>query len=116
MTFFLLGTEHSVMTSYKTEREAILKILEIYGNGVCAVVMDTYDYTNALEEILPSIKSEKLAKGGFLVLRPDSGDPIQVVLQALHAAEKVFGATVNSKGFKVGAGIFYVFVWIFSHN
>jgi nicotinic acid phosphoribosyltransferase len=89
------------MTSYKTEREAMLKLLDLYGGGICACVMDSYDYTFALEEILPSIKKEKLSKGGLLVLRPDSGDPVAVVLQALRAAEKTFGYTLNSKGYKV---------------
>ena len=39
-----------------------------------------------------------------MVLRPDSGDPVETVMQGLHAAEKVFGCTVNSKGFKVPIG------------
>jgi nicotinic acid phosphoribosyltransferase len=40
-------------------------------------------------------------KGGFMILRPDSGDPVEAVVMALEAAEKVFGVDVNSKGFKV---------------
>lgn len=36
-----------------------------------------------------------------MVLRPDSGNPVEAVLQALKAAEQVFGADVNAKGFKV---------------
>lgn len=48
--------------------------------------------------------AKKLGKGGFMVLRPDSGDPVETVMQGLHAAEKVFGCTVNSKGFKVPIG------------
>lgn len=36
-----------------------------------------------------------------MLLRPDSGDIVEVVIQALEAAEKVFGAPKNSKGFKV---------------
>ena len=51
--------------------------------------------------------NRQVARGGFMVLRPDSGDPVEVVLMALRAAERVFGADVNSKGFKVlrGAGV-----------
>ena len=62
----------------------MLKLLELYGTGVCACVMDSYDYTNALEQVLPAIASYKQQQGGFLVLRPDSGDPVEVVLQALR--------------------------------
>lgn len=42
----------------------------------------------------------KVEQGGFMILRPDSGDPIQAVVMALEAAEKVFGVDVNSKGYK----------------
>ncbi len=34
----------------------------------------------ALSEVLPSVASKKKAKGGYLVLRPDSGDPTEAVL------------------------------------
>ena len=46
--------------------------------------MDSYDYTAALEIVLPSVAKLKTEKGGFLVLRPDSGNPIEVVIQALE--------------------------------
>ncbi|KAJ1465090.1 hypothetical protein T484DRAFT_1866504, partial [Baffinella frigidus] len=36
-----------------------------------------------------------------MVPRPDSGHPTEQVIKALKAAEKTFGATTNSKGFKV---------------
>ena len=44
---------------------------------------------------------KKVGRGGFMVLRPDSGDPVEAVLAALRAAEKVFGVDVNPKGYKV---------------
>ncbi|KAI9216931.1 nicotinate phosphoribosyltransferase family-domain-containing protein [Blastocladiella britannica] len=101
------ATEHSVMTSWPSERAAMANAIEKFGGGVVACVMDSYDYIHALEKVLPSIKAEKVAKGGFLVLRPDSGDPIETVLQALRAAESTFGVTVNSKGYKapIGCGV-----------
>ena len=101
------ATEHSVMTSFPTERDAIMQMISKFGTGVFACVMDSYHYAHALSEILPSIAKEKVAKGGFMVLRPDSGDPVQVVLMALEAAEKVFGCDINKKGFKVirGCGV-----------
>ena len=55
----------------------------------------------ALSEVLPSVAEKKVGKGGFMVLRPDSGDPVEAVLEALKAAEKVFGADLNGKGYKV---------------
>ena len=54
--------------------------------------------------MLPAIAAKKIEKGGYLILRPDSGDPLEAVLAALKAAEKVFKADVNKKGFKVPRG------------
>lgn len=48
------ATEHSVMTSWKTEKEAILNVIEHYGTGLYATVLDSYDYSRALEKVLIS--------------------------------------------------------------
>jgi hypothetical protein len=64
----------------------------------------SYDYERALSEVLPAVAAKKIAKGGFMVLRPDSGDAVQTVVMGLRAAEKVFGCDVNTKGFKVPRG------------
>lgn len=34
----------------------------------------------ALSEALPAVASKKIEKGGYMVLRPDSGDPTEAVL------------------------------------
>jgi nicotinamide phosphoribosyltransferase len=101
------ATEHSVMTSWANESQAIRNMIDQFGGEgkAFAVVMDSYDYSNALTKILPAIISQKTQKGGLLILRPDSGDPAKVVLEALEAAEKVVGVKINSKGFKVINGI-----------
>ncbi|KAJ2806403.1 hypothetical protein H4R21_000879 [Coemansia helicoidea] len=101
------ATEHSVMTSFRSEREAVLKMIDAYGDGVYACVMDSYDYARALAEVLPAVAERKLARGGVLVVRPDSGDQVEAVLAGLRAIEQVFGSTTNAKGFRVvtGAGV-----------
>jgi len=99
------ATEHSVMTAWHNEREAIKKMIDAYGSGVYACVLDSYDYMNALENVIPSLAKRKTSHGGgVMVMRPDSGDPVDNVLRALEAAEKVFGVTENSKHFKVIKG------------
>lgn len=97
------ATEHSVMLSHPTERKAIMAALNEWSNtGAFAVVMDTYNYTSALEDLLPGAVLERGKENvGFMVVRPDSGDPVTTVLQALRAIEKCFGYTTNSKGYKV---------------
>lgn len=79
--------------------------------------MDSYDYTYALDNIVPALVPEKEKRGNSLwVLRPDSGDPTEVILQALAAADKAVGHTVNSKGFKVLNGINAIQVCLSSAN
>lgn len=75
-----------------------------FGDGVFSMVMDSYDYANALDNLLPAVKDSVIAKGGFMVLRPDSGDPVECVLMALRAAEKHFGSDTNKKGFRTPRG------------
>uniref|UniRef100_A0A7S4KY47 Nicotinamide phosphoribosyltransferase n=1 Tax=Guillardia theta TaxID=55529 RepID=A0A7S4KY47_GUITH len=95
------ATEHSVMTAWESEEAAMLNEIEHFGDGLFACVMDSYDYDNALNVVLPKVAEAKVAKGGTIVLRPDSGDPVEAVMKGLYAAEKTFGCTTNSKGFKV---------------
>lgn len=85
------ATEHSVMTAWPTERQAISNVIARFGGGLYATVMDSYDYGKALREVVPAVAAEKVAAGGFWVLRPDSGVPEDAVLAALVAAEKSFG-------------------------
>mmetsp|Transcript_22958 Transcript_22958/g.53595 ORF Transcript_22958/g.53595 Transcript_22958/m.53595 type:complete len:583 (-) Transcript_22958:382-2130(-) len=100
------ATEHSVMTAWKTEEEAILNTIEHFGHGLFACVLDSYDYQNALDNVVPAVAEAKKAKNGYMVMRPDSGDPVDAVMAALRAGEKTFGVTTNGKGYKVinGAG------------
>jgi nicotinic acid phosphoribosyltransferase len=99
------ATEHSVMTAWSTESAAIRNMFNKYGEGVAfATVMDSYDYTHAMEKIVPALYPEK-HKNSMWVLRPDSGDPVEVILQALKAGEEAAGVVVNKKKFKVIQGI-----------
>lgn len=98
------ATEHSVMMSWKTESDAIGNMVEVFGKSIFACVMDTYDYDNAINNVVKEHVAELKRKGGLIVLRPDSGDPVRQVLAALEAAEKNFGAVVNQKGYKVITG------------
>ncbi len=38
------ATEHSVMTAWMSERQAIENMIETFGTGFFACVMDSYDY------------------------------------------------------------------------
>jgi nicotinic acid phosphoribosyltransferase len=102
------ATEHSVMTSWDCEENAIQNLLDRSKPGdILSIVADSYDYRNFINNIVPKFVEQFKAKQTKLVVRPDSGDPVQCVIEGLVALEKVFGYTVNSKGFKVidGAGV-----------
>ena len=40
------ATEHSVMTCWPSEREAIANMIDHFGGGLFACVMDSYDYAS----------------------------------------------------------------------
>ncbi|CAG8799847.1 6453_t:CDS:2, partial [Racocetra persica] len=60
------ATDHSVMTAHKSEKDAILHIIRRFGSGIYACVLDSFDYANALNNILPSVAAQKLEKGGVM--------------------------------------------------
>lgn len=49
----------SVMTCWPTEAAAIINMIDNFGTGAYATVMDSYDYTAALNQVLPG----RLGKG-----------------------------------------------------
>lgn len=108
------STEHSVMCSYgKDELYAFKRLItEIHPSGNLSIVSDTYDLWGVVENILPKLKADILAREGKAVIRPDSGDPIKIVcgdpdadnefakkglVQSLY---EMFGGYVNEKGYK----------------
>ncbi|XP_071961446.1 nicotinamide phosphoribosyltransferase-like [Antedon mediterranea] len=105
--FSIPAAEHSTITSWgkSHEKEAFANMLDSFPNGLVAVVSDSYDIFNACENIWGKELKDKIVKrgenGGSLVVRPDSGDPPDVVIKVLEILGKAFGTTDNSKGYKV---------------
>ena len=100
------STEHSVMCSnfaVDGDEEALLRRLltEIYPNTSFSAVLDSYDYWNVIDNILPKLKPEILAHNGCMLMRGDSGDCVDVVTRTVFKLWELFGGTVNSKGYKV---------------
>jgi len=98
----VLASEHSVMTAWDSELDAVKRLIEITPeDAILSVVADSYGYSRFLWQYLPIIAPLAKAKNLLFVVRPDSGDPVHCVLEGLRACEDAFGCTVNSKGFKV---------------
>jgi len=112
------ATEHSVMSSYGKDHEfeTYKRLLtEVYPSGMVSIVSDTWDLWNVITNYLPKLKDIILSRNGKLVIRPDSGDPGNIICGSAFAKRsletphlmgvveclwEIFGGTVNSKGYK----------------
>lgn len=110
------ATEHSVMCAGGKEDEmgTFQRLLDLYPNGIVSVVSDTWDLWKVLTVILPALKDKILARNGKLVIRPDSGNPADIVCGDPTAPEgspankgviellwDVFGGTTTASSFKL---------------
>lgn len=101
-----VSTEHFVMCSnYAVDGDEITflrKLLtELYPNTSFSCVLDSYDYWNVIDNILPQLHDEILAHNGCMLMRGDSGDCVEVVTKTVFKLWEQFGGTINSKGYKV---------------
>jgi nicotinamide phosphoribosyltransferase len=121
------ATEHSVMCAGGVDDEVgtFRRLLETYPTGILSVVSDTWDLWKVCTEHIVTLKEEILARDGKLVIRPDSGDPVDILCginsrvlwtdsdvaskTSEHPSYKgviellwdVFGGTINEQGYKV---------------
>lgn len=110
------ATEHSVMCVGGVQDEIGTfrrLITEVYPNGLVSIVSDTWDFWKVMNKYLPALKDEIMARDGRVVIRPDSGDPVDIICGnefanpysperkgAIEILWDTFGGTVNSKGYK----------------
>ncbi|MEM7300311.1 MAG: nicotinate phosphoribosyltransferase [Pseudomonadota bacterium] len=104
--FSIPAAEHSTMTSWGPDREAEAyeNMLTQFGgkDALVAVVSDSYDLDNAVETIwCQKLKERVLSTEGTLVVRPDSGDPVETPLRVLEKLWSAFGGHTNAKGYRV---------------
>lgn len=55
-------------------------LTERFPEGILSYVADSYDYWRVLTILLPILKDVILRRNGKLVIRPDSGDPVDMVV------------------------------------
>jgi nicotinamide phosphoribosyltransferase len=106
VAFGAVSTEHSVMSSNFAvdgdEISLVRRLLtEIYPDNSFSMVSDSYDYWNLVENILPQCREEIMGHNGFLGIRGDSGDPVEISTETVFKLWDIFGGTVNTKGYKV---------------
>lgn len=80
------ATEHSVMCAggKDDELETFERLLTEFPSGILSVVSDTWDLWKVITEILPKLKDKIMSRNGKLVIRPDSGDPVDILCGTLH--------------------------------
>jgi hypothetical protein len=91
---------HRTVTPWPTEDQAIDHMIEAFGDGIFSFVADSYGYARGIRKLAGRASIIK-AKGGILVGRPDSGDPLACVLEGLTVFADAFGYTLQETGLKV---------------
>lgn len=104
------ATEHSVMCagSKEDELETYERLLKQFPTGILSIVSDTWDLWSVITNHLPKIKDKILERDGKVVIRPDSGDPVDIICGTAimrngkyfdkHTAEKLTHRTAVQKG------------------
>lgn len=118
------ATEHSVMCAGSKDDEigTFRRLLETYPTGILSVVSDTWDLWKVCTNHVVVLKDEIMARDGKLVIRPDSGNPADIICgyntTEIHEYETrdenhpswkgviellwdVFGGHTNDQGYKV---------------
>lgn len=110
----VLATEHSIQCQYGDDYKYYKHMItNVAPSGIVSIVSDGYDYWNVLTDVIPRLKEEIMNRDGKLVVRPDSGNPADIICGDPEADEEcvrkgsievlwdTFGGTVNKKGYKV---------------
>jgi nicotinamide phosphoribosyltransferase len=104
--FSIPAAEHSTILAWgqEHEAEAYQSILDCFARpgSVLAVVSDSYDLWNAVDQLWgEQLQQQVIESGATVVIRPESGDPIRIVPELLRRLEARFGSRVNVKGYRV---------------
>jgi len=104
--FSIPAAEHSTITSWGRDGEvkAYENMVKQFGkpDSILAVVSDSYDIFNAASKLWgEDLRQLVIDSGATVVIRPDSGDPVEVNRRLVEILGEKFGYTVNSKGYKV---------------
>jgi nicotinamide phosphoribosyltransferase len=125
------ASEHSVSTTCiftMGESQMLKYFMDQFPTGILSVVSDTFDLWKLITEYLPENKEQIMSRDGKLVIRPDSGDPVDIICgkgiyksgdsllmteeidEDVYAPEfkgviellwDIFGGTVNEQGYKI---------------
>jgi nicotinamide phosphoribosyltransferase len=128
ISYSIRATEHSQMTAGGIEGEfQIFKdLIEKFPEGNMGLVSDSFDLWRVLTDYLPKLKVEIMSRKGTVVIRPDSGNPTDIICGndnngsyrdksgfiksknnineskgVIELLWDTFGGTINEQGYKV---------------
>ena len=104
--FSIPAAEHSTITSWGRDNEvkAYENMVRQFAKpgSILAVVSDSYDIYRAARDLWGTeLRDLVVHSGATVVIRPDSGDPVEVNRKLIEILGEKFGYTVNGKGYKV---------------
>lgn len=108
--FSIPASEHSTITTWggpEKEADAYRNMINQFGKPgkMFACVSDSYDIYRSVDWLWGGLFKDKLQKmgdnGATLVIRPDSGDPVDLVPDLLQRLMSHHGYVRNTKGYKV---------------
>lgn len=104
--FSIPASEHSTITSWGRDNEALAyenMVKQFSKKGsIYAVVSDSYNIYHAVDVIWGGRLAALVREAeGMLVIRPDSGDPVEVLPRLISSLNKNFGSVKNDKGYLV---------------
>lgn len=110
------ASEHSVMCAWNDKNEdvqAIKNMLDVYPTGIVSIVSDTYNLWKTIRDYYCGrFKERIMARDGKVVIRPDSGDPPNIIcgdpagdhreerFGVIRLLDEGFGSQVNGRGFR----------------
>ncbi len=119
------ATEHSVMCmgTKEAEIDTFRRLMKLYPEGILSIVSDTWNLWDVCTKFLPQLKDEIISRKGKIVIRPDSGDPVDIICGTdekprltlvsnlidripsqkgvIELLWEIFGGTINEQGYKV---------------
>lgn len=102
--FSIPATEHSTMTALGPDGECaqMERFLDANPAGIIACVSDSYDLFRAIRDYWGgALKDKVMARAGTLVIRPDSGDPVQIVPDVIEALMARFGCQMTAQRYRI---------------
>lgn len=103
--YSLPASEHATMTAWGQgqETQAYRTMLENFARyGAVSVVSDSYDISHAVAEIWgKALKEDVIRSGATVLVRPDSGDPVDTPVQVVAQLAYAFGTELNGRGYKL---------------